>query len=41
MIFVPSEGGVSHNAREHISAADLAAGTRVLGVLAAELAGAA
>jgi beta-ureidopropionase / N-carbamoyl-L-amino-acid hydrolase len=30
MIFVPSEGGISHNPREHTADADLVAGARVL-----------
>jgi N-carbamoyl-L-amino-acid hydrolase len=30
MIFVPSEGGVSHHESEHTEPADLVAGARVL-----------
>lgn len=38
MIFVPCEGGVSHNEAENASAADLAAGARVLAEVAMRLA---
>ena len=39
MIFVPCEGGVSHNEAENATPADLAKGTRVLAACLAELAG--
>ena len=38
MIFVPCEGGLSHNEAEKATSADLAAGTRVLGEVMLELA---
>ena len=38
MIFVPCEGGVSHNEAENASPADLAAGTRILADVAIRLA---
>ncbi|MYF86105.1 MAG: M20/M25/M40 family metallo-hydrolase, partial [Rhodospirillaceae bacterium] len=38
MIFVPCEAGVSHNEAENASAADLAAGARVLAEVAIRLA---
>jgi N-carbamoyl-L-amino-acid hydrolase len=39
MIFVPSQGGISHNIREHTSREDLQAGGNVLLRMALELAG--
>jgi len=39
MIFVPCEGGISHNERENAAPADLAAGTRVLVETLVEIAG--
>jgi beta-ureidopropionase / N-carbamoyl-L-amino-acid hydrolase len=39
MVFAPSVGGVSHNPREHTSAAELEAGVRVLLDVVRKLAG--
>jgi beta-ureidopropionase / N-carbamoyl-L-amino-acid hydrolase len=40
MLFVPCERGISHNESENAALADLTAGTRVLGAVIAEIAGA-
>ena len=39
MIFVPSQGGLSHNIQEHTDEADLLAGAQVLLDLVLDLAG--